>query len=67
MKIFLNSKEYEADENSSLQSLLQKVNMTDSRGIAIAVNEVVIPKNDWEKYFLKDNDSILVIKATQGG
>lgn len=41
--------------------------MAGANGIALAVNETVIPKNEWEKFQLQDNDKVLIIKATQGG
>ena len=36
-------------------------------GIAMAINEVIIPKTEWSKTYIKSNDSLLIIKATQGG
>jgi len=36
-------------------------------GIAIAVNEQVIPRNEWEGYVLQMQDRVFVIRATQGG
>jgi sulfur carrier protein len=37
------------------------------RGVALAVNDKVIPKSKWEQCILKDGDRILAIEATQGG
>lgn len=39
----------------------------DKKGIAIAVNEEVIPKSEWKNYILKNNDRLLLIIAAQGG
>ena len=36
-------------------------------GIAIAVNDKVIPKPEWEKFCLQSGDRILAIGAVQGG
>ena len=36
-------------------------------GIAVAVNNTIIPKNLWEQTPVKENDQILIITATQGG
>jgi len=38
-----------------------------TKGIAVALNNQVIPKNSWSDQLLNDNDSILIITATQGG
>jgi thiamine biosynthesis protein ThiS len=37
------------------------------KGIAVALNNRIVPQTDWVKTFLKDQDSILIITATQGG
>ena len=51
----------------NISELLQSLNMTSTNGIAFAVNDKVIPKIEWERAELKDNDKITIIKATQGG
>lgn len=37
------------------------------KGIAVALNKRIVPQSDWAATFLKDQDSILIITATQGG
>ena len=37
------------------------------KGIAVAVNEEVIAKEDWAQFSLKEGDQILIIQPTQGG
>ncbi len=37
------------------------------KGIALAVNDKVIPKSEWEKFCLQNGDRILAIGAVQGG
>lgn len=41
--------------------------MPSTQGIAIAVNEQVIPKAEWATRLLQDKDEVLLIRATQGG
>lgn len=36
-------------------------------GVAVALNNAVISKTQWQTTQLKSNDQILIIKATQGG
>ncbi|WP_299675254.1 sulfur carrier protein ThiS [uncultured Tenacibaculum sp.] len=38
-----------------------------SNGIAIAINNSIIKKSDWENHILSDNDNVLIIRSTQGG
>jgi sulfur carrier protein len=37
------------------------------KGIAVAVNNFIVPQPSWPETLLKDKDSILIIIATQGG
>ncbi|AZA85055.1 thiamine biosynthesis protein ThiS [Chryseobacterium lactis] len=37
------------------------------KGIAIALNNRIVPLSAWAETFLKDQDSVLIITATQGG
>lgn len=37
------------------------------KGIAVAINQSVIPKSDWPIRRLSPNDQITLITATQGG
>ena len=66
MKIFVNNKEENLNQENSLALLISK-SLVDLNGIAVAVNNKVIPKTNWEKFQLKENDKITIIKATQGG
>jgi len=55
-----------ASKNSHLLSLIEEFNLP-NEGIAIAINDEVIPKAMWGNIELNENDKILVITATQGG
>ncbi|MDR0603492.1 MAG: sulfur carrier protein ThiS [Bacteroidales bacterium] len=67
MDITINNKPYTTDDDSNLIDVLEKVQLTDQFGVAIAVNNTVVPKTEWEKYIVKDRDTILVINAIFGG
>jgi len=66
VKLIINNQEQEFLSVNSLLDILKEKKIAQN-GIAVAVNETVIPKTEWEKFSLKENDSILIIKATQGG
>lgn len=67
MEIIFNSNTQEIQEQTSIQIILNDLIGEKQKGIAVAVNEIVVPKTKWDSYVLKPNDNILVIKATQGG
>ncbi len=64
--VLVNENPIEVEENATLSQLLQKVN-TSVEGIAIAINDEIIAKNTWKSKAIKNNDNVLIIKATQGG
>ena len=65
MKLRVNDKEVETRAtNLSLFSQEQNLPVT---GIAIAVNNRMIPRTEWDSYALNEGDNILIIKAVCGG
>ncbi len=67
MTVFINNKELLLSQSKNLFDVLTAVNLISQRGIAVAVNNTVISKSEWEKYQLNENDKITIITATQGG
>ena len=67
MNIYVNSKQQEVPTEAKITDALQSLNITSQKGIAIAINNNVIPKAEWEHHVLKANDQVTLIKATQGG
>ena len=67
MKILLNDHNLEISETTSLDILLNDLGQDDLRGWAVAINEDVIPRQDFESTFLSEGDRVLLIQATQGG
>jgi sulfur carrier protein len=66
LKINQQVKQFNA-ESLSVQSLLDLEIPNKQNGIAVAINNTVIPKSNWNQQFLKETDEILIISATQGG
>lgn len=56
-----------ADKNLTVQQLLNMEIPDKQKGIAIAINNTVVPRTEWETKTILQNDNILIIKATQGG
>jgi sulfur carrier protein len=67
MRIVYNGTDTEIVKECTLLLYLQDEGLAAKSGIAVAVNESVVPRNQWPATVLKPNDSIIVIKATQGG
>lgn len=68
MKVIMN--DTPIDLNGSITTLEQVVmhsGINDLKGLAVAVNDTVIPRTNWNNFTLKENDTITIIRATQGG
>jgi len=67
MNITVNDQSVELDQSTGIRGLLKKLDIKAQKGIAIAVNNEVIPKEQWDQYQFQDQDKVLIIRASQGG
>ncbi len=67
MKIYINNTEYNCDDDSTLQQAILVANNIPDKGIAIAVNNDVIPNAEWNTFKINNGDRITIIKAFYGG
>ncbi len=67
MNIYINSKLYEVPGETNITSALDTLDLISQKGIAIAINNNVVPRAEWETYVLSDEDKVTLIRATQGG
>ena len=65
--IYINDKAYALEQTQSLSELFQTLNIDVAKGVAVAVNNKVLPRSEWGKSKVEKNDKIILIKATQGG
>lgn len=56
-----------SNEQLTIRELLQELDVSMQRGVAVALNNSVVPQSQWDKHTLKSGDHIEVIRATQGG
>ena len=66
MYIKVNNETQEISENTSIQQLVEQLNIS-LNGIAIAINNSVVKKCDWKSTVINNEDDVLIIKSTQGG
>lgn len=67
MNVYINSKPQEISAESKIADAFALLNITTPKGIAIAVNNNVIPKAEWDTYKLQEDDKVILIRAAQGG
>lgn len=66
MKVKVNSKETEIAQGSKLTDLATQLELP-LQGIAIGLNNKLIPRTDWSTQELHENDNLVIIKAACGG
>jgi len=67
MEIFINQNPRTVADNSSLYKVLSNLDETHKTGIAVAINDRIIPSDNWSEMRLSDQDKITIIIASQGG
>lgn len=67
MEVTVNQQSHTLSETCSVEELILNVLNRQSKGLAVAVNQMIVPKSNWENQRLNSGDQIVVITATQGG
>lgn len=66
MKVLVNHVEVEAAAGATVARLLCEQKMPET-GIAVAVNNKVVPRTQWDSVRLAEGDCVTVIRAVCGG
>ena len=66
MQIIVNNKAMEMAESSTLSALAETLRLPE-KGVAVAVNNQMIPREEWSATGLQAGVQVVVIKAACGG
>ncbi len=66
MDIKVNGEVVSLNEGNMLSDLAVQLNLP-KNGIAVAVNQEMVPRESWNGFSLKENDEIIIITAVCGG
>lgn len=66
MNIVLNGNKHTLDGEHNIQGLLERHGYN-GKLIAVAVNNEFLPKTDYSKRIIRDNDRIEIVAPMQGG
>jgi len=67
MKLIVNGEQINTEEET-LEKLLRVFDLKGSeKGVAVAVNDTVVAREQWSAYRLNAKDRVEIIRATQGG
>jgi sulfur carrier protein len=66
VNISVNDEPHHFAEPLTLNTLLNLLALS-ATGSALAVNQVIIPRDNWPSHLLKDGDQVLLFQAIAGG
>lgn len=66
MKIIVNNKEVELAQGNTIADLACQLDLP-AQGVAIALHNRMVSRNQWEEQILQPGDSLVIIKAACGG
>ena len=66
MQIIVNNKAMEMAEGSTLSALAETLRLPE-KGVAVAINNQMIPREEWSTTGLQASAQVVVIKAACGG
>ncbi|MCS7262340.1 MAG: sulfur carrier protein ThiS [Aquificaceae bacterium] len=68
MTLRVNGKEIQVEDHITLQELLNHLDIPIRPvGLAVAVNEEVVPKSRYGEYVLRDGDRVEIVNLVGGG
>jgi sulfur carrier protein len=67
MQLSLNDQPREIAPGATLADLLRELGLAERKGLAVAVDDAVVPRSAWPAQLLAEGARVLVIRATQGG
>lgn len=63
----VNDRLHALPDGTTLTQLLDRLGLGAGPGVAVAVNDAIVPRSAWLTRRLADGDQVLLIQATQGG
>lgn len=66
MKVKINNEEFDFTSSTSVNDYIHSLSLPSS-GLAIAINNVLVPRNQWETTQFQENDQVIIIQAAYGG
>jgi len=68
MNIKINGEDIILKEQMNLSDFVKmRLNTTEPKGVAVAMNDTIIPKSKWKDTVVNENDNIEIVHAVQGG
>ena len=66
MQITVNNKQHKISEGATIAALILELGYN-QKGVAVAIDNTVILRSQWENYVLSEGTILIIFQATQGG
>ncbi|MRS17452.1 sulfur carrier protein ThiS [Enterobacteriaceae bacterium RIT691] len=66
MQIIVNDEALQCDDNMLLAALLDQLSL-ETTGLALALNQHILPRDQWAQQPLQEGDALLIFQAIAGG
>lgn len=66
MNITVNDERYSLDMPVTISQLIIELKQP-SMGVALAINDIIIPRENWNTQMINEGDTILLFQAIAGG
>nr|WP_318385156.1 sulfur carrier protein ThiS [uncultured Enterobacter sp.] len=66
MRVLFNDEPMQCADALTVSALLAQLNQL-TPGIALAVNQQIVPRDRWDQHLLQDGDRILLFQVIAGG
>lgn len=67
MRLVVNGEPTEIPEGETVAWILDRLQIVDPRGVAVAVDGEVVPRSGWAEESLSEGQRVEVVRAVQGG
>lgn len=54
-------------ESATVAALIARLGIAEPRGLAVALNQRIVPRSQWEVTPVNAGDAVELVRATQGG
>jgi len=67
MRVFVNGDATELAPEATVAALVERLDVAEGRGVAVAVDAEVVPRGEWHARTLAEGARVEVLRAIQGG
>lgn len=67
MIVTVNKEAIDVPEQARLSDVIAQLKLPETKGVALALNEQIVPKSAWETTELSEGDQVILIGAVAGG